>query len=505
MIQNIIQKTILITIIIAGLLGTSLSKTYAQSGDPVIAGAGDISPRSNNGAQMKTSDLINAINPAVVLTFGDNQYPDGILSDFNTYYNPSWGRFKSKTRPSLGNHDYHTAGAAGYFDYFNGVGINTGLAGERGKGYYSFNVGSWHLIALNSEVMSSTQNTWLQADLAANQNTACVLAYWHHPRFSSGATHGSSTRSAPFWDLLYQSKADVVLAGHDHLYERFAPQTPTGAADATRGIRQFTVGTGGAGLYPFGSPLANSQARFSTHGVLKMTLHPGSYDWQFINLNSQVLDSGSGTCVGGGTSATSTPVPSSPPPTGGVTNTPPPGSTSVGVALFLHGIGKAGDNVSATAAGNMNPQHPSRNISVVLKDTNNTTYPAFSGTVQFDTASGDFKGSINLNNTINTGGYLARVLTDGYLSKQHMSILTITKGQVTQLPSFSLTTGDVNKDNLLNVNDYNMILDCFADLSPARNCADPTKKQITDLTDDGNVNQFDYNLFLRELSVQPGQ
>jgi len=271
---------------------------FAQSTDPVVAGAGDISPNTN-GTQFQTANLIQAINPLTVLTFGDNQYPSGALATFNTYYDPSWGKFKSKTRPSPGNHDYNTSGAVGYYDYFNGTGNATGLAGDRSKGYYSFNVGSWHFISLNSEIMSSTQNAWLLSDLQANQNANCTVAYWHHPRFSSGANHGSSTRTAPFWDMLYQYKADIILVGHDHLYERFAPQNPSGASDPARGIRQFTVGTGGARIYSFGSPIANSQVRISTHGVIMLTLHAGSYDWQFINTNSQVLDSGSGNCVTG--------------------------------------------------------------------------------------------------------------------------------------------------------------------------------------------------------------
>src|SRR3989344_5010075 len=282
-----------------------LTGVQAQGSDPVVAGAGDISPR-NNGPQFQTAAVLRSINPTAVLTFGDNQYPDGILADFNAYYDKSWGvgtppqiNLKAITRPSPGNHDYHVTGAAGYFDYFNGVGVNNGPAGERGKGYYSFNVGSWHFISLNSEVMSATQNAWLQSDLQANQNADCTIAYWHNPRFSSSSTHGSSTRTAPFWDLLYQYKADIVLNGHDHTYERFAPQSPSAASEPTRGIREFVVGTGGAGNYPFGSPIANSQVRISTHGVIKLTLHANSYDWQFINTNSQVLDSGSGNCVTG--------------------------------------------------------------------------------------------------------------------------------------------------------------------------------------------------------------
>jgi hypothetical protein len=171
------------------------------------------------------------------------------------------------------------------------------------KGYYSYNLGTWHIIALNSEVgytASSAQVQWLRADLAANQNV-CTLAYWHHPRFSSGQ-HGNIARSQPFWDALYEYGADVVLNGHDHTYERFAPQNPNGQADANRGIREFVVGTGGAGLYPFPTIQPNSQVRNNTtYGVLKLTLHSTSYDWQFVPIAGQTFtDSGSSNCVGGG-------------------------------------------------------------------------------------------------------------------------------------------------------------------------------------------------------------
>jgi hypothetical protein len=196
-----------------------------------------------------------------------------------------------------GNHEYNTANASGYFSYF----------GNRTSppGYYSFDIGSWHLVALNSNCSAvggcgtgSPQAQWLRADLAAHPN-ACTLAYWHHPLFNSGAEHGGTdTTYTAFWQALYDANADVVLVGHEHVYERFAPQTPSGALDQARGIRQFTVGTGGKSLYRFGGILANSQVRSDdTFGVLKIALNPTSYDWQFVpEAGKTFTDNGSTSC-----------------------------------------------------------------------------------------------------------------------------------------------------------------------------------------------------------------
>ena len=200
---------------------------------------------------------------------------------------------KSITSPVPGNHEYHTSGASGYYGYFGA------LAGDPAKGYYSFDVGPWHLIALNSEIShgaSSTQVSWLKSDLAAN-TSMCTLAYWHKPRFSSG-DHGSDQSFQPFWDALYAANADVVLSGHDHYYERFAPQTPGGAADAARGIRQFVVGTGGKGFYTTFTSEPNSQVHNSnTFGVLELTLRPAEYDWRFVpEAGKTFQDTGTGSC-----------------------------------------------------------------------------------------------------------------------------------------------------------------------------------------------------------------
>ncbi len=265
--------------------------TPPPSSDPVLVGAGDIASCQSRGDEA-TAELLDRI-AGTVFTLGDNVYNSGTTAEFANCYEPSWGRHKSRTRPSPGNHDYVTRDAAPYFAYF---GAN---AGEPGKGYYSYNLGAWHIIALNSEIQvdaGSAQEQWLRADLAANRTT-CTLAYWHKPRFSSGP-HGNNPRFDALWQALYQFDADLVLSGHDHNYERFAPQTPAGVADAARGIREFIVGTGGAGLYPIVTIRPNSEVRNArTWGVLKLTLHATSYDWEFVPVAGRTFtDAGSGNC-----------------------------------------------------------------------------------------------------------------------------------------------------------------------------------------------------------------
>ena len=283
--------------------------------DPIVAAAGDIAcdPTSASFAgglgtstqchAKYTSDILPGRALSAVLPLGDLQYESGTLTSFLGSYDLSWGRLKGTTYPAVGNHEYKTSGAAGYFDYFNGIGQLTGRAGERGRGYYSFDVGSWHLIALNSNCgqaggcgAGSPQETWLRADLAAHP-AGCTLAYWHAPRFSSGQ-HGDSSSLQPFWQALYDNGAEVVLSGHDHDYERFAPQTATGGADPVNGIREFVVGTGGRSHSSLGLPKPNSEVQNNdTYGVLKLTLHPGSYDWRFVpEAGKTFTDSGSESC-----------------------------------------------------------------------------------------------------------------------------------------------------------------------------------------------------------------
>jgi hypothetical protein len=275
-------------------IATGISaETLVSEGDPVLVGAGDIAPCSSEGDEA-TANLLDGI-PGTVFTTGDNAYPDGAASEFANCYNPSWGRHKERTYPSPGNHDYHTPDAAGYFDYFGSA------AGEAGKGYYSYDLGTWHIIVLNSNIpvdAGSPQEQWLRTDLAAHP-AACTLAYWHNPRFSSGTVHGSSPAMQLLWQALYDFGGDVILAGHEHNYERFAPQDPSGVADPTRGIREFVIGSGGRSHYSFGSPIANSEVRNGdTYGVLKLTLHPTSYSWEFIpEAGHTFTDSGNAPCV----------------------------------------------------------------------------------------------------------------------------------------------------------------------------------------------------------------
>ena len=256
----------------------------------VLVGAGDIA--SSVTSAEATARLLDNI-PGTVIAVGDNAYPDGTATDYAAHYAPTWGRHKARTRPCPGNHDYHTAGAPDYFTYF---GDN---AGPAGRGYYSFDLGDWHIISLNSNIdmkAGSDQEKWLRADLAAS-NKECTLAFWHHPRFSSG-THGSSTAPRALWQALQDAGAEIVIVGHDHNYQRFAPQTAAGVADSLHGIREFVVGTGGAGLYQFTTPIANTEAYCTTaHGVLKLTLGAGTYSWEFIPVAGDTYhDSGSGVC-----------------------------------------------------------------------------------------------------------------------------------------------------------------------------------------------------------------
>ena len=213
-----------------------------------------------------------------VFTTGDNVYPTGTAKEFRECYDPSWGRHKSHTRPVPGNHEYEGAGPGPYFDYFGAA------AGPPGLGYDSFPLGDWHAIALNSAISvndGSAQAQWLRSDLAASRGT-CTIAYWHHPLFTSGP-NGNQGQMRDFWRILYDAGVDVIVNGHDHLYERFAPQNPDGGRDDARGIREFIVGTGGAIPYKFVTTSANSEARIgNTYGVLKFTLQTGHYQWEFI-------------------------------------------------------------------------------------------------------------------------------------------------------------------------------------------------------------------------------
>lgn len=298
----------------------------ASGADPVIAAAGDVacdptsrSFRGGEGSgevcrQRAVSDLLVDAGLAAVLALGDLQYYCGSEAAFRASYDRSWGRVKDITRPVPGNHEYidkpkdgggatacdaGNQGARGYFAYFGAA------AHEATQGYYSFDVGAWHLVALNSNCSAaggcragSPQLDWLRADLAAHPQ-ACTLAFLHHPRFSSGE-HGSDPDYAPLWEVLHAAGVEVVLNGHEHIYERFAPQTPDGALDEATGIRQFTVGTGGANHTEVRTVAPHSEVREATaFGVLTMTLRPDGYDWKFVPTQGDTFtDTGTGRCHG---------------------------------------------------------------------------------------------------------------------------------------------------------------------------------------------------------------
>lgn len=265
-----------------------------------VVAAGDIScpdlPVTNTQCQQKsTADLVQKINPDLVLALGDIQYGVAGFDSYLKYYDKSWGVFKDKTRPAVGNHEYEEVNATGYYDYFKTA------AGEKYKGYYSFEKNGWKMIALNSNCWAvggcdenSPQGKWLDQELkSANQN--CQLVYFHHPLYSSGQ-HGINEMVRPLWQIMDKYRVELVLNGHDHIYERFALQDSKGQTDP-QGVREFVVGTGGRNLYQIKTVLPNSEKRINdTFGVLKLELKSNSYDWQFISIDNQVLDSGSDSC-----------------------------------------------------------------------------------------------------------------------------------------------------------------------------------------------------------------
>jgi predicted phosphohydrolase len=268
-----------------------LVDSAALSRETIALVAGDIGDCDTDSDEA-TAALLDSL-PGTVLTVGDHAYPWGAAADFRNCYEPTWGRHKARTRPSPGNHEYDAAGAAAYFAYFGPS------AGPTGRGYYSFDLGEWHVVSLNSNVAveaGSEQGRWLRADLSAHRSQ-CTLAYWHHPLFSSG-DHGNNPRLLDVWRILYEFGVDVVANGHDHDYERFGRQTPGAVADPVRGIREFVVGTGGTALRPFATVQANSRARESAvHGVLKLTLRAQDYDWEFVPVAGESFwDGGQGFC-----------------------------------------------------------------------------------------------------------------------------------------------------------------------------------------------------------------
>jgi hypothetical protein len=268
------------------------------AGDPNLLAAGDIADCGSSGDEA-TANLLDGLS-GTIAAVGDTVYENGTDWEYANCYEPSWGRHKARTRPAVGDHEYGTPGAGGYFNYFGAA------AGEAGKGYYSYDLGAWHVIVLNGNCSQigecyagSPEEQWLRADLAAHPS-ACTLAYMGFPRFSSGSVHGDEVEMEAFWQALYDYGAEVMLAGDDHDYERFAPQTPSGLLDAERGMTEFVVGIGGRSHYrfPSGIPQANSNARNDdTFGILKLTLHSTSYDWELVpEAGKTYRDFGSRSC-----------------------------------------------------------------------------------------------------------------------------------------------------------------------------------------------------------------
>jgi hypothetical protein len=293
---------------------SAVGPVVSPTGDPVVVAVGDIacppgsSPSGGHCQQSATEALAQSQHPNAVLVLGDNQYDSGAFSEYQGSYNNSWGALNPIVHPVPGNHEYSTSGAAGYFQYFGQAIANPQ---NTPGGYYSFNLGSWHIVALNSNCSdqhacsdalaggtTSAQTAWLQSDLAANRSE-CVLAMWHHPLFSSGWTLGTPG-VAPLWNALYNADADVVLNGHDHLYERYAQEDPSGNALAA-GIREFVVGTGGESLNGLSATPPTLQSDDAhDFGVLVLTLHSSSYTWKFVNTNGTIIDSGTAACHGPG-------------------------------------------------------------------------------------------------------------------------------------------------------------------------------------------------------------
>ena len=261
---------------------------------PKLLAAGDVASCGSTGDEA-TARLLDTL-PGPIAALGDLAYTNGTASEFASCYDPSWGRHKARTHPVPGNHEYNTTGAVPYYNYFGAA------AGDPSRGYYSYQVGSWHVVALNSNCSAiggcdenSPQYRWLQAGLTANRRK-CTVAYMHHPYLSSGQ-NGSTPDLRPLMRLLYNNNVEIVLAGHDHTYERFNPITPEGVPDPAKGLRLFVVGTGGRDLYNFTRVLPNSDFRYNQNfGVLRIVTKEAAYDWRFVNIAGITVDGGSGVC-----------------------------------------------------------------------------------------------------------------------------------------------------------------------------------------------------------------
>ena len=292
-------RPLAVLLFVAAATAAAQDAVSAPAPDPVLVGAGDIADCGQLSGAAKTAILLDRVGGTVV-TLGDNAYLSGTPQQFADCYAPTWGRHKARTKPAAGNHEYQTPGARGYFEYFGAA------AGDPAKGYYSYDLGAWHIVVVNSNCaqvggcrLDSPQGVWLRQDLA-DHPAACTMAMWHHPRFSSGKEHGDDPSMRDFWRILSEAGADAVLSGHDHDYERFAPMDPDGRVDRAHGVRQFVAGTGGRELYPWAATRAGSEVKNNeTFGVLKVTLHPNGYDWEFIPVDGATFtDRGTDTCHG---------------------------------------------------------------------------------------------------------------------------------------------------------------------------------------------------------------
>jgi hypothetical protein len=347
----------------------------AGAADPIIAGAGDIACGPGDATMFDcehgaTSDLLVGLAPTAVVALGDLQYNLGRLVDFQEFYDPTWGRLKSVTYPVLGNHEYGSPNATGYFDYFNGVGAQNGPAGPRGSGYYSADIGSWHLVALNTNCArvpggcgaGSPQESWLRADLAAHPS-ACTVAIAHHPLWDSNNGRDTEPAVRPLVQALYDAGVELYLVGHSHAYERFAPSRPDGTADAAYGVRQFIVGTGGRDLTGIGGAHPNSERRNgTTYGVIRFTLQPGSYDWRFDPIpGSSFTDSGSRACNG----PPPPPAPPAPPPAPPAPPAVAPVPTAAVPAVTTVRVGRSGAPVRLASPLAVGTRGAARRVKVV--------------------------------------------------------------------------------------------------------------------------------------------
>ena len=273
------------------LVGACLAATPGHAAVALNA-AGDIATCGNNAGAERTAALLDRLD-GPILMLGDIAYEGGSIREFRECFDSVWGRHKDRIRPVPGNHEYRSKDADGYFDYWGA------RAGLNRKGYYSFALGGWHIVALNSNIdamKGSKQEKWLREDLLAT-DAKCILAFWHHPVFSS-ARHGNNAKMRDLYRSLYERGASVVLAAHDHVYERFAPQDAAAQSDPARGIRSFTVGTGGRHLYRFKKIRANSEARHSeSWGALRLLLEADRYSWKFLSDTGETIDGGEADCV----------------------------------------------------------------------------------------------------------------------------------------------------------------------------------------------------------------